>query len=400
MEKVDFLIIGGGIVGLSTAYQILKENKNINLIVLEKEDKISTHQTGRNSGVIHSGLYYKPGSLKATNCIKGRKELIDFCLEFEVPFEKSIKLIIATDESELSGLQELEKKGIANGVEGLEIISKEEVLEIEPHIDSIQALKAPNCHIIDYLDVSKELRKQIEHLGGKVLLNQRVIGIDDKNDEMVIKTQNDSFRTKKLINAAGLYSDRIAKMAMPKKKIPIKIIPFRGEYYELKDEKKHLVKGLVYPVPDPKLPFLGVHLTRMIDGSVHAGPNAVFAFSREGYKKRDINFRDLIESLSYPGFIKVGLKYWKMGLFEMYRSFSKKAFLKSLQKMLPEIGINDIVPGLSGIRAQAVDRKGKLLDDFEILKENNQVHVLNAPSPAATASFAIGRHIASLATKE
>lgn len=400
MEKIDYLIIGGGIVGLSTAYQILKEKKNINLIVLEKEDKISTHQTGRNSGVIHSGLYYKPGSLKAINCIKGRKELLDFCLEFEVPFEKSIKLIIATDEKELSGLQELEKKGIANGVEGLEIISKEEVKEIEPHIDSIQALKVPNCYIIDYLDVSKELRKQIEHLGGKVLLNQRVIGIDDKNDEMVIKTQNDSFRTKKLINAAGLYSDRIAKMAMQGKKIPIKIIPFRGEYYELKDEKKHLVKGLVYPVPDPKFPFLGVHLTRMIDGSVHAGPNAVFAFSREGYKKRDINFRDLIESLSYPGFIKVGLKYWKMGLFEMYRSFSKKAFLKSLQKMLPEIGVNDIVPGPSGIRAQAVDRKGKLLDDFAIMKENNQVHVLNAPSPAATASFAIGRHIAALATKE
>ncbi|NGX29114.1 MAG: L-2-hydroxyglutarate oxidase LhgO [Candidatus Anoxychlamydiales bacterium] len=400
MEKVDYLIIGGGIVGLSTAYQILKENKNINLIVLEKEDKISMHQTGRNSGVIHSGLYYKPGSLKAINCIKGRKELLDFCLEFEVPFEKSIKLIVAADERELPGLQELEKKGIANGVEGLEVISKEEAKEIEPHIDSIQALKVPNCQIIDYLDVSKELRKQIEYLGGKVLLNQRVIGIDDKNDEILINTQKDSFRAKKLINAAGLYSDRIAKMAMPNNKIPIKIIPFRGEYYELKDEKKHLVKGLVYPVPDPKFPFLGVHLTKMIDGSVHAGPNAVFAFSREGYKKRDINFRDLIESLSYPGFIRIGLKYWKMGLFEMYRSFSKKAFLKSLQRMLSEIEIDDIVPGPSGIRAQAVDRKGKLLDDFEILKENNQVHVLNAPSPAATASFAIGRHIASLATKE
>ncbi|HEU65019.1 MAG TPA: L-2-hydroxyglutarate oxidase [Chlamydiae bacterium] len=400
MEKVDFLIIGAGIVGLASAYQILKKQKNISLIILEKESEISQHQTGRNSGVIHSGLYYKPGSLKAKNCLAGRKELLDFCKEFGILTKKCGKVIVATEEKELKALYELEKKGKANKVEGLEIISKERLKEIEPNVRAIKALNVPSCAIGDFLKISNKLKEQIEKLGGQFFLNQKVIDIKKENDEFLVITQNRTFKTKKLINCAGLFSDRIAKMAMPNKKLPLKIIPFRGEYYDIVDEKKDLINALVYPVPDPKFPFLGVHLTRMINDTVHAGPNAVFAFAREGYTKTDVNMKDLVDSLLYKGFIKVGFKYWKMGLFEMYRSFSKRAFLKSMQKMLPEIGINDITPGKAGIRAQAIDRNGKLVDDFAIEKEENQIHVLNAPSPAATACLSIGKYIAKLAIEK
>ncbi|NGX34393.1 MAG: L-2-hydroxyglutarate oxidase LhgO [Candidatus Anoxychlamydiales bacterium] len=400
MKKVKFLIIGAGIIGLASAYQILKKQKNINLIILEKESEISQHQTGRNSGVIHSGLYYKPGSLKAKNCLTGRKDLLNFCEKFNIPTKKCGKVIVATEESELDRLYELEKRGKVNKVEGLEIISKEKLNEIEPNVKAIKALRVPSCAVVDYLKVAKKLKEQIEKLGGQIFLNQKVIDIKKENDEFLIKTQNETFKTKKLINCAGLHSDRIAKMAMPTKKLPLKIIPFRGEYYDIVDEKKDLIKSLVYPVPDPKFPFLGVHLTRMINDTVHAGPNAVFAFAREGYTKTNVNMKDLIDSLLYKGFIKVGFKYWKMGLFEMYRSFSKKAFLKSMQKMLPEIGINDITPGKAGIRAQAIDRHGKLVDDFAIERGENQIHVLNAPSPAATACLSIGKHIANLAIEK
>ncbi|NGX49782.1 MAG: L-2-hydroxyglutarate oxidase LhgO [Candidatus Anoxychlamydiales bacterium] len=400
MEKADFLIIGAGIIGLASAYQILKKQKNISLIILEKENEISQHQTGRNSGVIHSGLYYKPGSLKAKNCLAGRKELLNFCEEFGVATKKCGKVIVATDEKELDGLYALEKRGKANKVEGLEVISKERLKKIEPNVKAIKALLVPSCAVTDYLKVSKKLKEQIEKLGGQIVLNQKVIDIKKEMGGFQIVTQNETFKTKKLINCAGLYSDRIAKMAMPNKKLSLKIIPFRGEYYDIVDEKKDLINALVYPVPDPKFPFLGVHLTRMINDAVHAGPNAVFAFAREGYSKTDVNMKDLIESLLYKGFIKVGFKYWKMGLFEMYRSFSKGAFLKSMQKMLPEIGINDITPGKAGIRAQAIDSKGKLVDDFAIEKEENQIHVLNAPSPAATACLSIGKHIAALAIEK
>ncbi len=396
MEKADYLIIGAGIVGLATAYQILKKQKNANLIILEKEDTISKHQTGRNSGVIHSGLYYKPGSLKAKNCIEGRKELLDFCSEFNILTKRCGKVIVATDKSELARLYELEKKGKANRVENLEIISEERLKEIEPNIKAIKVLNVPSCAIVDFKNVSKELKNQIEKFGGKIFFHQKVIDIK-KESQFLILSQKEKFKTKKLINCAGLHSDRVAKMAMNKKKLPLKIIPFRGEYYDIVDDKKDLIKALVYPVFDPRFPFLGVHLTKMINGSLHAGPNAVFAFAREGYNKTNVNIKDLMESLLYRGFIKLGFKYWKMGLLEMYRSFSKKAFLKSMQKMLPQIEMADIKPGTAGIRAQAVDVHGNLVDDFAIEIEKNQIHVLNAPSPAATACFSIGRYIANLA---
>ena len=397
MQKFDFLIIGAGIVGLSTAYKLLKKDSSLNVVVLDKEPKIASHQTGNNSGVIHSGLYYKPGSLKAKNCRKGRDELIDFCNSFDIPVEKCGKIIVATNEKELPRLYDLEKRGNANKVEGLEIISKEEAREIEPNVNVIKAIKVPNASIVDYKEVCKKLKQEIERLGGQILLNEKVLKIVPEQSSIKVITKKSEYITKNLINCAGLHSDRIAKMAKPKRKIKLKIIPFRGEYYDLKEEKKDLIKGLIYPVPDPKFPFLGVHLTKMIDGSVEAGPNAVFAFAREGYKKTNINIKDCLDSFLYPGFLVVAVKYWKMGLFEMYRSFSKKAFLKSLQKLVPSLQMDDIVTGNAGIRAQAIDSRGKLLDDFAIIKEKNQVHVLNAPSPAATAGLAVGEYVANLA---
>lgn len=397
MEKFDFLIVGGGIVGLACAYEMLKKDKNINLCLLEKEEEIALHQTKRNSGVIHCGLYYRPGSFKAKNCVQGRKELIKFCDEFNIKHEKCGKIIVATKEKELPQLYELEKRGKLNGAEGLEIISKEEIRGIEPHVTAIKALKVPNCEIVDYFKVAKELKKQIEILGGKVFLKEKVIDIKKENSAFLVITPNSVFQAKNIINCAGLYSDRIAKMAMPDEKLPLKIIPFRGEYYEISESKKHLIKALIYPTINPEFPFLGVHMTRMIDGTVEAGPNAVLAFAREGYNKLHINLKDLTDSLFYPGFIKLGFKYWKMGLFEMYRSFSKKAFLRSINKMIPEIELKDIKKGNRGIRAQAIDGNGGLVDDFAIIKKENMVHVLNAPSPAATASLSIGKYITDLA---
>ncbi len=400
MDKYDYLIVGAGIVGLATAYKLLQKKPKIKLLILEKESDIAQHQTGKNSGVVHSGLYYKPGSLKAKNCVTGRKELLDFCAQFKVPCKKSGKIITATEEEELPRLYELEKKGNANGVKDLKIISKKEAQEMEPYIDAIKALQVPNCHIVDYYEVSKEIKRQIEKLGGKILLNEKVIDIKKDNNELIVITKNNEFKTDNLINCAGLYSDIVAKLAMPQESIPLKILPFRGEYYDLKESSKKLVKALIYPVPDPRFPFLGVHLTHMINHKVEAGPNAVLAFAREGYKKTDINIKELSGSLVFPGFWIMALKFWKMGLFEMYRSFSKKAFLKSLQRLVPAIKEEDIIPGGAGIRAQAVEKNGKIVDDFAIIKKGNMVHVLNAPSPAATACFSIGDHISNLAINQ
>jgi (S)-2-hydroxyglutarate dehydrogenase len=396
MEKADYIVIGAGIVGLASAYQILKKNNNLKLFVLDKESSIASHQTGKNSGVIHSGLYYKPGSLKANNCYEGRKMLFEFLDENSIKYDKCGKVIIATNEKELPRLFDLEKRSQANKVEGIKVLSKEELKEIEPHIEAIKALKVASCSIVDFLKVAEKLKEKIEQMGGKVILDQEVKNIKKEKDTIIIVTTKDTFLCKNLINCAGLYSDKIAKMGL-KEKINVKIVPFRGEYYDIVEEKKNLIKALVYPVPDPQFPFLGVHLTKNIYEHVHVGPNAVLAFARQGYKKSDVNLKELLEILFYKGFIKVGLKYWKMGLFEMYRSFSKKAFLKSVQKMLPVIEMKDLKKGSAGIRAQAVDKTGKLLDDFSIIKNENQVHVLNAPSPAATASLAIGKHIANLA---
>lgn len=328
MEKNDFLIIGAGIVGLATAYQLLKKQKNISVVVLEKEDDIAKHQTSRNSGVIHSGLYYKPNSMKAKMALEGRNLLFEFCDEFKISHIKCGKIIIATQDNELPNLLDLQKRGEENRIEGLKLISKEEIKEIEPNVKAIKGIKVPNCEIIDFKAVSEALKKEIEKLGGKIFLNEKVIDIKKEKNSIKVFSQNKSFETKNLINCAGLYSDRIAKMALPNEKLKLKIIPFRGEYFEIVKEKSNLVNALVYPTIDTRFPFLGVHLTKMINGSLEAGPNAVFAYAREGYKKTDFNLKDFIDSVTYRGFIKVGFKFFKVGLFEMYRSLSKRAFFQ------------------------------------------------------------------------
>ncbi|PIS02136.1 MAG: L-2-hydroxyglutarate oxidase [Chlamydiae bacterium CG10_big_fil_rev_8_21_14_0_10_42_34] len=389
----DVTIIGAGIVGLATGYQLLRSHPHLKVTILEKEEEVARHQTGNNSGVIHSGVYYKPGSLKAKNCTAGKSELLEFCQKFNIATQKLGKVIVATEKSQIAKLDEIENRGRANGV-AMERVGPSRLKEIEPHVVAIDALWIPDCSIISYKEVAKQLSAEFQRLGGEVCLNEAVIAIDAQSDSIRINTPKNEYTTKQLINCAGLFSDRIAREAMGKKQAPQKILPFRGEYYELTKEKNHLVKGLIYPVPDPRFPFLGVHLTRMINGKVEAGPNAILALAREGYRKVDFSLKDCMDVISYPGFWKMASKYWRAGFYEMARSFSKRLFLRDLQKLIPEIQEKDLSPGGAGIRAQVVTRDGKLVDDFSILEEKNMVHVLNAPSPAATASFAIGRQIA------
>jgi L-2-hydroxyglutarate oxidase len=389
---MKIMIIGGGIVGLATAYQLQKKHPSLHIIVMEKEEELATHQTGNNSGVVHSGIYYKPGSLKATNCIDGKKRLLEFCDEEGIAYEPCSKVLIASRNEELAPLQELKRRGDANGVK-VEKISKEKLHEIEPHVSGIGALLVPECHIIDYSSVALGMGQSFERNGGEIRRGEKVEYLHYSFPRWIVETNRGTYATDFIINCAGLHSDRIAKMALPEKDLPCKILPFRGEYYLLKKEKRALVKGLIYPVPNPKLPFLGVHLTRMINGGVEAGPNAVLATAREGYKKSDFVFKDFSDVLSYSGFWKLGMKYWKTGFYEMYRSFSKKAFVKSLQRLVPEIGIDDLEEGGSGVRAQAIMKNGKLVDDFLILQDEHSLHVLNAPSPAATSSLSIGQTI-------
>lgn len=391
----DVVIVGAGIVGLATAYQLQKMNPKISIALLEKEEEVASHQTGHNSGVIHSGVYYVPGTLKAKNCLSGRKELIDFCEQEKIPFKKMGKVIVARKESELPNLMELERRGKANGVEGVAIISKERLKEIEPHAAGIKALWVPNCAIVHYPTVAKAIAKKIEAKDGKIFLGQKVVKILRKGNAFVVRTDKDEVLTKSLINCAGAYSDRIAALALGK--MEERIIPFRGEYYELCASKSHLVNGLIYPVNDPRFPFLGVHLTPMLDGRIEAGPNAVMAFSREGYKKTDVNLRDLWDIFSFKGFWNLFAKYGKTGFYEYHRSLSKKAFLRDLQTLVPAIEEKDLQPGISGVRAQVIARDGSLVYDFILAQEKNMIHVLNAPSRAATACFAVGRQIAEMA---
>ena len=391
----DIIIIGGGIVGLATALQLKQQNPALKVILLEKERELAKHQTGNNSGVIHSGIYYKPGSLKATNCIRGYKLLIDFCRKHEVPFELCGKIIVATEEKELPLLQNLFTRGQQNQLENLKMLSREELKEYEPHVAGIAGIAVPQTGIVDYKKVADKYAEEIKKFGGEIILGERVIDIQLGAENAIVITQSKSYPTKLIINCAGLYSDKVAKLTS--KVVDVKIIPFRGEYYKLKKEKEYLVKNLIYPVPDPNFPFLGVHFTRMMKGGVEAGPNAVLAFKREGYKKSDINLAELGESLAWPGFQKVAYKYWKTGIGEMYRSFSKAAFTKALQKLLPEVQKEDLVEGGSGVRAQACDRTGGLVDDFLILEDKQVINVCNAPSPAATSSLAIGETVSKLA---
>jgi L-2-hydroxyglutarate oxidase len=393
----DIIIIGGGIVGLATAIQLKQQNASLKLTLIEKETEVAKHQTGNNSGVIHSGIYYKPGSLKATNCIHGYNLLIDFCRKNEVPIDMCGKIIVATEENELPLLENLFIRGEQNGLTNLKRLKATELKEYEPHVAGIAGIAVPQTGIVDYKKVAEKYAQRIQELGGEIVLGEKVIDIQLLSDHVAVSTQKKTYTTKLVINCAGLYSDKIATLTS--KKVDVKIIPFRGEYFKLKKEKEYLVKNLIYPVPDPNFPFLGVHFTRMMKGGVEAGPNAVLAFQREGYKKTDINLAELGESLAWPGFQKVAFKYWKTGMGEMYRSFSKAAFTKALQKLLPEIQENDLEEGGAGVRAQACDRTGGLVDDFMILEEKQVINVCNAPSPAATSSLSIGETISKLALK-
>lgn len=390
----DIIIIGAGLVGLATAYQTKLKNPDSKILILEKEKDVALHQSGHNSGVIHSGIYYKPGSLKAKNCIEGYNSVINFAEQHGIRYDLCGKIIVATSQEELPLLDNIYKRGIENGLQDLKYLSREEFREIEPHCEGVRAIKVPQTGIIDYPGIAKKIKELFEELGGEVRFNNEVKNIINKGSEIIVITNNSEFKTRKLISCAGLYSDKITKMTNEKNDVVI--IPFRGEYYKIKDEKKHLVKHLIYPVPDPSFPFLGVHFTRMIDGNIEAGPNAVLAFKKEGYNFFDFNFSETMQTMLWPGFRKIVAKYGKTGMGEMHRSLSKSAFTKALQKLLPEIQENDLVPGGSGVRAQACDRNGGLIDDFDIVKNGNIIHVRNAPSPAATSCLSIGNKISEL----
>jgi L-2-hydroxyglutarate oxidase len=395
-KTYDITIIGGGIVGTAIALSILKE-KNIRILLLEAESSLAAHQTGNNSGVIHSGLYYKPGSLKAANCTLGREMMYSFCREHNLPYDKCGKIVVATNQDEIAALDMLEERGRANGLNGIKRITSEEIKEYEPHASGIDGLFVPQTGIVDYVAVTNKYAELIRVKGGEIKTNSKLTSVKKDGRELILLTEREEYRTKFIVNCGGLQSDRIAKLCGVDPKL--KIIPFRGEYYKLKKEKEYLVKNLIYPVPDIKFPFLGVHFTRMIDGGVEAGPNAVLAFKREGYKKTDFSFRDLLEMKLYPGFWKMAAKYYKMGFQEFRRSFSKELFVKSLQKLIPEIQIDDIEVDGAGVRAQALENDGKLVDDFRIVEAERMVHVLNAPSPAATASLSIGKTISEMVIK-
>jgi L-2-hydroxyglutarate oxidase len=397
MSKIDVTIVGAGIVGLATALQLKKAQPQLNIIVLEKENKVAAHQTGNNSGVIHSGIYYKPGSLKAKNCIDGYHMMIEFCKTNNIPFDLCGKIIVATRENELNALDAIYNRGVENGLEGIHYINADEIKAIEPYTYGIKGIFVPQTGIVDYKVVANKMKENFELLGGDVRFNNKVINVKKKSGSIIVETEKGKIETQLIINCAGLYCDKIAAHTIPD--LDMKIIPFRGEYYALKPNKRYLVKHLIYPVPDPNFPFLGVHFTRRIDGEIEAGPNAVLAFKREGYKKSQINIAELWESLTWSGFIKVASKYWKTGFGEMYRSFNKNAFTKALSKLLPSINSDDLVTGGAGVRAQACDKNGGLIDDFYIKELPGQIHVLNAPSPAATSSLSIGKTIAELAVK-
>jgi (S)-2-hydroxyglutarate dehydrogenase len=387
----DVTIIGGGIVGLSTAFQLLESSPRLKVCVLEKEADVAQHQSKRNSGVMHSGIYYKPGTLRARNCRDGHNQLIEFCTRYDIPFDICGKIIVATDQREIESLKTIYEKGTQNGLTGLKIISAEEAREIEPHVNCLQAIKVPQAGIVEYERVAKKYAELFKNSGGTILTNHEVIRIIQHADRITIETSRYEVQSQYVVSCAGLYADKITEHTMPE--IPYKILPFRGEYYHLKKERQYLVNHLIYPVPDPGFPFLGVHFTRMITGGIEAGPNAVLAFKREGYHHNQIDIRELGETLRFAGFQKLARKFWRTGLDEMRRSYSKKLFVKAMQKLIPEITIDDVESGRSGVRAMACDLQGNLVDDFLILTSGRVVNVISAPSPAATASLAIGKEI-------
>ena len=391
MQEFDCAVIGGGIVGLATAWTILERKPDVRIAVLEKEDGWARHQTGRNSGVIHSGLYYKPGSLKAKLCREGNRRMVEFCELHGIPYEGCGKVVVATKTSEIPLLEKLFERGTANQIP-VRRLNVEQVLELEPHVRCLAGLQVPSTGIVDYGSISRKLAEMIAARGGALWLGTTVLGVRSMGSKVILETSKDTLSARWIINCAGLHSDRVAKLggADP----GARIVPFRGEYYVLKPERRQLVTNLIYPVPDPQFPFLGVHFTRMIDGSVHAGPNAVLSFKREGYTRASFNLHDFVDTVTYPGFWRLAARHAKSGLEEMHRSISKKAFVRSLQQLIPEIKEQDLVPGGSGVRAQALRPDGSLVDDFLIVRSPTAIHVCNAPSPAATASLEIGRVIA------
>ena len=390
-RQAVFLIIGAGIVGLATALECSRRFPGKRLLVVEKEDRVAAHQTGHNSGVIHSGLYYRTGSLKARNCVAGCTSMKRFCQEHAIPFEECGKLVVATAPEEVPRLEQLHQRGLANGVERLRMLDRDEFREIEPHCDGICALHVPSTGIVDYTEVAKKYAELIERAGGEIVFHAKVVGLREDADTNLVETTAGALRAKHVVNCAGLYSDAVTRMAGCK--TDFEIIPFRGEYYEVKTERRFLVKNPIYPVPDPRFPFLGVHFTRHVDGSVEAGPNALLALRREGYTGSDVDLTEAVETLRYPGFWKMARKFWRKGAEEQYRSWIKPAFTRALQQMVPDLTEDDLVPGGSGVRAQAVDRNGNLLDDFHFIHSRRMIHVCNVPSPAATASLEIGREV-------
>ncbi|MBI2495530.1 MAG: L-2-hydroxyglutarate oxidase [Candidatus Omnitrophica bacterium] len=395
MPVYDVAVIGGGIVGLATAMEWLTRVPGSRLVVVEKETHLGAHQTGHNSGVIHSGIYYRPGSVKARTCVEGARLLVEFCRAHRSPYLLCGKLVVATEPSELPALETLYQRGCANGVPGLRLLSPEEFREIEPHARGIKALHVPQAGVVDYGEVARAFAEVIRQRGGEIRTSARVQHLERRNGVWVLETAAGDLQATFLVTCGGLQADRVAVMAGASS--DVRIVPFRGEYYEVVPERRCLVKGMIYPVPDPALPFLGVHFTRTVDGRVHAGPNAVLALKREGYRKSDVSVTDTWDLVSYSGFWKMAGRYWVTGLGELYRSWSKRAFVRALQRLVPEVRPTDLSPGGSGVRAQAVDPRGALLDDFSIVQGDHAIYVRNVPSPAATASIAIGRRIADMA---
>ena len=397
MGTERFLIVGGGIVGLATAYRLAERFPGASITLLEKERAVGLHQTGHNSGVLHCGLYYKPGSVKARLAVTGIRQMVEFCRENGIAHEVCGKLVVAADESEVPRLRDLEQRGAANGLEGLRWLSPDAMREIEPHVGGVAALRVPQEGIVDYAAVCAALVKRLEESGARVAVGARVVRLRRRPEEWTAETTAGEFSAGFLVNCAGLHSDRVAELAGERR--DVRILPFRGEYYKIRPERQHLVRNLIYPVPDPAFPFLGVHFTRLIHGGIEAGPNAVLAFAREGYRKTDIRPADLFDSLSYAGFWRFLRRYPSMAWYELRRSFSRRLFCRALQRLVPEIQPGDLSSGGSGVRAHAITPEGELVQDFQLIARPNALHVLNAPSPAATASLAIGAEIAAMVAR-
>ena len=389
--KTDYLVIGGGVVGLATAWRLQTMQPGSRVCVLEKEPEVGSHQSSHNSGVLHCGLYYKPGSIKAILAVRGIRQMVEFCREADIDHEVCGKLVVACNDTELERLRKLEERGRQNGLEGIEFLGREAMLEREPNVGGIAALRVPQEGIVDYPAVCSELKRRITANGGDVQTGARVTRLKQRGGEWIATTPKGEFAGRYLVNCAGLHCDRVAGLAGEKRET--RIVPFRGEYYKLVEGSEGLVRHLIYPVPDPQFPFLGVHFTRLIHGGTEAGPNAVLAFAREGYRKTDVNVRDLWDAVTYSGLWRFVVKYPRITALELWQSLSKRRFCKALQKLVPIIRVTDIEPGGAGVRAQAMAREGNLIQDFCLIQRPAALHVLNAPSPAATASLAIGEEI-------